>query len=961
MKFIKYFVFICALLSLNAYSQGLKSFKLPNGLSVFIWEDPSAPDVFGIVAVNAGSKEDPQEYTGLAHYLEHLLFKGTDKIGSLDWEKEKPVYDKIIAKYDEMANTADPVQKAAISAEINNLTQTAAQYSLSTEFSALTESYGGQNLNAGTSFDYTIYFNSFPPGEVYKWLELNSERFRNPVFRSFQPELETVYEEYNRGQDQQSRRESEFILEKVFEGHPYARSVIGLPEHLKNPRLSKLTEFYNTWYVPGNMALIISGNVKTNEILPVIREKFGRLEQRPVQEKKVYPETPLKGRKSITAKLARYPELVLVFPGIKSSDEDDIALEICTSLLSNSSQTGLIDKLALDGVLMYASASSETLQDRGIIEITGIPYYDVNQGRYESLGSVEKLLLNELNKIKKGQIDEQLVLSIKNRMIRTHELTMESNSGRANFLADIFLSGKDMNRMLDYGNIVAETSIEKIKETAKKYFGDNYYAFQINEGKPPKGQEIEKPKFDPIQPVRGVESNYAKEFKVLPVKYIKDAFADMNEVESRPINDRSKFFYSKNPNNDIFTLTLRFGIGTAKMPKLGLAVPLMNNAGIMGQMDAQQVKQAFADIGASCSYNVNDSYLTVTITGFDVNLAATCNLATRQILLPKLDEKQMNNQQGQQIQSRRIEKTMNEALTDAVKEYILYGEKSSYIDRLPVTEIRSLTVSNLTGEFQRATDYEAEIHYAGSLSVDEAYDILSKNLPLKQGEKVSTSPEIKDRVQYAENTVFFLPNSDAKQSSIFFYIEGDEYHKDIDPYRSAFNQYFGAGGLNSLVFQEVREYRSLAYSSSAVYVVPSLENRKCYFYGNIGTQADKTVDALEVFTGLLDSMPQYSDRMVNLKSYLKGISSVEKPSFRNASLVYEGWKRRGYEKSPAATNYAIYDAMTFDDVVKFYNDNIKGRTIAIGIVGDPKNIDEKALAKFGKVVKLSKTKMFSEK
>ncbi|MDR3250440.1 MAG: insulinase family protein [Tannerella sp.] len=963
MKSLKSILIICTclLLSLNANSQGLKAFKLPNGLSVFIWEEANDPDVYGMVAVNVGSKEDPEQYTGLAHYLEHLMFKGNNKIGSLNWEKEKPVYEQIIAKYDEMANTEDPVKKAAISDEINELTQQAAQYNISSEFSSLTESYGGQSLNAGTSFDYTVYFNSFPPSEVYKWLELNSERLLNPVFRSFQPELETVYEEYNRGQDNVSRRESEFILEKIFEGHPYSRSIIGLPDHLKNPRLSKLIEFYNKWYVPENMALIISGNVKTNEILPIIREKFGRLENRPAPKKNIYPETPLKGRKSISAKISRVPQLVLAFPGITSSDEDRIALEICISILSNSSQTGLIDKLALDGDLMQAGAGSESLQDRGIIELIGVPVYDRNQGRYESLSSVEKLLMNELKKVKEGQIEEDLIQSIKNRMIKTNEQKLEMNSSRCDAIADIFLSGQDMRLLLDYGSIVQEISVDKIKEIAKKYFGDNYFAFQLSEGKPAKGKELEKPKFKPIQPVQNVESDYAKEFKILPVKFIKNSFADMNEVQVRPINERSKLYYIKNPLNDIFSLTLKFGIGTAKMPKLEQAASLMNNAGIMGQLDAQEVKQAFADLGASCSYRVSDSYLYVTLSGFDVNLEATCNLLTRQVLLPKLDEKQLNNLQGREMQNRVIEKNMNEALVSAVQNYILYGDKSDFIDRLPLSEINDLTVSNLTGEFQRATNYEAEIHYVGNLDIDEVFTILNSNLPLKEGEKVTTSPEIKDRVQYAENTVFFLPNSDAKQSNIFFYIESDEYSKDIDPYKDAFNQYFGGGGLNGLVFQEIREYRSMAYSAYGYYETPLIENKKCYYFGAVGTQADKTLDALEVYVNLLNNLPKYPDRILNLKSYLKGSSSVEKPYFRSASQVYLGWKRRGYSLSPAETNFAKYDALTFDDVVNFYDTKIKGRPIVIGIVGDPKKIDEKALAKYGKVVKLSKNKIFSEK
>jgi predicted Zn-dependent peptidase len=954
------FVFLCSLLSINTNAQGLKAFKLPNGLSVFIWEDEKAPNVFGMVSVNVGAKEDPAEYTGLAHYLEHMMFKGTDKIGALDWNKEKPLYEQIIAKYDEYAQTVDPEQRKAIAKEINQLTIESAKYNLSNEFSNLSQGMGGDNLNAGTSYDYTVYYNSFPPGEVYKWLELNSERLLNPIFRSFQPELETVYEEYNRGQDQQSRRESEFIMSTLFPGHPYSRSVLGLPEHLKNPQLSQLNKFYHNWYVPQNMALILSGNVKTNEILSVIKEKFGRLENRPIPERKVYPETPVKGRKEVTAKLSRYPQVLLAYPGITTGSEDDIALDICISILSNSSRTGLIDKLVLNGDLLSGGANSESLKERGAITINAIPYYDVNQRRYESLKSTEKTLLKEIKKLQDGQFEDWLVQSIKSEMIRSFDLQMESHYSKVYILSAMFNSGKSLEEVLGYKDLVAEITTEKIKETAKKYFGSDFYALHLNEGKPEKGIELEKPKYDPIQPVRGAVSEYNKEFRILPVKYPVDPYAKMDEVTSKQMNDRSKLYYIQNPENDIFTLTLKFGIGTDKMPKLALATSLMNNAGIMGQLDAQELKQAFSNLGASCRYSVSGSYLYVTLNGFEVNLEESCNLLTRNILLPQLDEKQMDRMKGSLYQQRRIEKTANETLGNALHQYALYKDKSSFIDRLSLTEINDLTVSNLTGEFQRATDYEAEIHYAGALPMDDVYEILSKNLPLKQGEKESTSPEIKDRVSYTENTVLFLPNSDAKQSTIYFYIDGDDYKKEKDPYIDAFNEYF-SGGFSGLIAQEIREYRSMAYASGGHYATPALENKKAYFIGSLGTQADKTVDAIEVFVDLLTNMPQYPDRLANIKNFLKETATVEKPHFRDASQIYQSWKLKGYTKSPAETNMPALDKLTFDDIVKFYEENIKGRPIVIAITGNPKMIDENALEKYGKVIKLSTSKVFSDK
>ncbi len=951
---------ICSLIGTNVQAQGLKAFKLPNGLSVFIWEDATAPSAFGMVAANVGAKEDPAEYTGLAHYLEHMLFKGTEKIGSLDWAKEKPVYDQIVAKYDEMAKVTDPEKRKAISKEINDLTKDAAKYSLSNEYSNLTLAMGGDDMNAATSYDYTYYHSSFPSGEVYKWLELNSERFINPVFRNFQPELETVYEEFNRAQDQQARRVNEFVQGNLYAGHPYSRPVIGLPEHLKNPQLSELIKFYNEWYVPSNMALIIVGNVKTNEIIPVIKEKFGRLVNKAAPAKKVYPETPIKGRQEFSAKMSRTPQVLLSYKGITSSNSDDIALDICVSILSNGNRTGLLDKLTLDGDVMGAGAYSQSFLDRGNISVYAIPYYDMNQRRFESLKSAEKLILKEIKKLQDGQFEDWLVQSIKSKMIRDYDLMMESNESKASVISQVFLSGRDMGELLNYKELVSEITTEQIKGIAKKYFGPDYLAFMLNDGKPPKGEKLEKPEYDPILPVRGAESPYSKEFGHLPVKTGATAYANMNDVQERKINDRSKLFYTKNPENNVFTLTLKYGIGTKKMPKLALAAALMNNAGIMGQMDAQTVKQEFSNLGTSCRYSVDNNYLYVTLNGFEESLEASCNLLTRQILLPQLDEKQMNSQKGPYYQMRAMEKTSTEDMASAMNQYVLYQDKSDYIDRLSLAEITEITVSNLTGEFQRATDYEAEIHYVGAMTSDEVYNVLSKNLPLKEGEKASTSPEVEDRIEYKENTIYFLANSDAQQSSISFYIQGDDYKYDSDVYRSAFNQYF-AGGFSGLVLQEIREYRSMAYTAGATYLTPPMEGKKTYLTGRLGTQSDKTVEAIDVFMGLLNSMPEYSDRMPMIKNYMKESSLTEKPHFRYASQIYESWKRRGYTKSPAEANMQKIDNLTFNDIVKFYNENVKGRPVAIGIVGDPKLIDMKALEKYGKVVRVSTGKVFSDK
>ena len=912
-------------IALPSFGQGLKAFKLKNGLSVYVWEDNTKSDVYGIVACRTGSVNDPAEYTGLAHYLEHVMFKGTDKIGALDWATEKPIYDKIIAKYDEMADEADPVKKEAIAKEINELTIEAGKVSVSNEFMNLIESMGGKRLNAGTSFDVTYYHNSFPPYQINKWLEIYSQRLINPVFRTFQTELESVYEEYNMYKDNPGSVQQEFISSVAYEGHPYARPIIGLPEHLKNPRLSKLIEYYNEWYTPENMVLILVGNVNAKQISGRINATFGRLPAKATPERKTYPDLEIKGRKQYNAKIGYYPNVCLVYKGVPSGHPDEKPLEIAMSLLSNSSSTGTLDKLTIDGELTngYAYADTRREQGRNIVRCT--PLYDENQRRFESNKSAEKKALKAIEKIANGQFEEWQINAIKNNMCRDFDLMMESNTSKALTLMQAFISEEDLGQVLNYKDEVMAITTEDIKRVAKQYLTNDYLAIYIEKGKLDKNAKIKKPGYKPIEPPVGKQSLYATQFKNMPIGQVEEKFLDFSEIQSKQLNDRSKMYYSQNPENNVFSLTLRYGVGVRDFPKLGIAADLMNNAGIMGTYEPQQLKEELSRLNATCRVSASQNYL-----------------------------------KGSMLGSRQQRKENVNTLSNALLQYMIFQDKSSYIDELTDKEIYELQISELTGDINRASNYEAEIFYCGTMPFDNAYDVLSKNLPLVANEKPSTSPQDKPMVSVTENTIYFLPNTDAEQAQIYFYLPMAKYDKKDDAIRDAFNQYF-SGGFNGLVMTEIREKRSMAYSAGAYIGTPALPGNPTYLFGNIGTQNDKANDALDVFMGLVTDMPKNADRIDNIKSYIRQEMLTTHPSFRDKAENMRELQRIGYNADPAKENLPKVDALTFDDIVKFYEENIKGKPYCIGVMGNPKDIDLKKLEKYGKVVKLNERKLFNTK
>ena len=942
-----------------AQAQDLKFFKLGNGMSVYIWEDHSKPEVLGSVAVATGSTNDPEQYTGLAHYLEHMMFKGTSKIGTVDWEKEAPIYQKIIGKYDEYSSTVDETARAAISKEINELSIEESKLSVLNEYANLIEGIGGSGLNAGTSYDQTVYYNYFPSNQISKWLPLAAERFKDPVFRAFQSELETVYEEYNMYNDNPSSRESDFMLSTIFEGSAYGRQVIGLGEHLKNPRLSQLIKFYNDWYVPSNMALVLVGDVETAKVMRLINATFGRLAPKPVPERKMEVPFNVTGRKQVKYNEAQIPSVVLAYNGVKRGDKDESALEICISLLSNRFGTGLLDKQVIAGELLNAGASSFSLRDAGRIIIEGIPYYDEAQRSFDSSRKVEKILTEAIGKLSAGDIDTTVLATIKTSMCRDYDLEMEQAESKAGKIWDIFVCNLDVNAELQYKDHVMAVTVDDIRRVASKYFNGNYISMFNEQGKTGKGLKIKKPDIKPLTPVKGQSSAYAGWFRSMQAPAYDETPVDWNKVQEKQINTYSRLYYTQNTRNDVFTLILKYGANSSLLPKLKYGASLMNSAGIMASFDSKEIKEEFARLGATYSVRTDEDYLYVILRGYEDNLKEDCLLLTRLLLMPKLDKKQLGNVIGGAATERFIRKDDLDYLSEALRDYIEYGDESKYKKELTDNELINMDIASLTGSVLEATNYAAEIHYSGMMPFEQVSGILSSCLPLKENEKASSSPLVRPMKDYDGNTVVFVPNSSFQQAQIWFYIPMGEYDKSLEVKRAAFNRYIG-GSFNGLVMQEIREYNSMAYTAFASVLSREYPGSGQGLTGYVGTQNDKAYDAIKLFTSILTDMPQHPEMIESIRSFLMA-DVLSKPDDRLLSRYIADWKLKGYNADPAVEQLQQIKDLKFEDIIEYYNTYVKGKPIVIGVVGSPKNLSVKQLSEFGKVKQISEKSLFNEK
>lgn len=948
--------FLSLLLSATVVGQ-IKTFKLPNGFTVIINEDHRTPTIFGNIVVRAGSVNDPADATGLAHYLEHVLFKGSENVGTTDWSKEKPHYEKIIQLYDKLREVPE-AEREAIQKEINEESILAGVYTINNEFSNLIQSMGGTSLNASTGYEMTQYFNVFPSYQLKKWLDLNLDRFQYPVFRGFQAELETVYEEKNMYSDNPfSVLSEEFGKSFYGASSPYARPILGETEHLKTPSLSKLIEFFKTYYVPSNMCIVLSGDIDVETAKPLLEDTFGKWNPQGSPAKEKIAVSDLKSRTLIKKNISPFPLVIMGFQGASYDNPDGDVLNVIDNILSNRSNTGLLDRLVIDNEFMQVQASSGQQKYTGVFQIFAIPAFDVNKMDFNSLSSVEKSINTVLDNVKKGNFDDWLLQSVKDNLLMDYELSKESNMSVGMQLSQIFAYELPISDFENYAQKLNAVTKEKIAEVAKKYFTSSYVVMQSQKGKPAK-DELAKPEYKPVVPSKGEVSAFAKEWMNQPVAEPKLAFIDFNkDVNKSVLNQGITFYHTQNDANNIFSMTIKYGVGTAVIPELEYSVELMNRAGILAQFNSYELKREFSRLGCVVNFSADKSYTYVTMRGKEANLAKACQLLAKTYLMPALDERQMNSLLGAELSNRTMEGDEKSIQADALQDYLLYGKESDYLTRFTRAQIMEFTVSKLAADFIRATQYETTVHYVGGFEADVVKDVLKKNLAFPSNLQASSSPVVLPKTDYNANTIYVFNNKDARQCDVYIYVPGIEYNLKDAAVIDAYNQYFG-GGFSGIVLQELRELRSFAYTASASYSTPSLPGYKGSLNGYIGVQGDKTNDAIDEFVSLITDMPMKPERIDNIRQYLYQATIASSPSLRNKSMIVERWERLGYTKDPRIDWVAQYDKQTFDDIVKFYNDVIKTHPIAIGIVGNVKQLDMNRLKKIGKVVTVNSKDLF---
>lgn len=935
-------------------------YRLENGLTVYLNEDHSLPNVFGAVAVRAGSKNDPADATGIAHYFEHIMFKGTDRIGTLDYDTERHYLDSITLLYDWLSKEKDPRRQEDIQKNINRLSIKAAEYAIPNELGKILDEMGSTMVNAGTGNEEIVYYNIFPSNQINKWLEVYSHRFIKPVYRLFQSELETVYEEYNMYKDNRFAAAFEAFNRAFYPDHPYGVPIIGYPEHLKTPSLRKMNEFFETWYVANNMALILSGNFRSDEVKPQIERLFGAWRTGQLPPDSDRPKiAPFKGRTLVQQRLTpiRFGLLGYRLPSITHPDRP--ALDVLNKMLTNGSQTGALDELSVNNQLLGAYAIANMQVDAGAQIIFFIPKI-VGQ----SLPAAEKLVKEKISDLREGRFDEALLEAVKTQIRVEQEQNSEDQYKRGYMMLMAFVKHMDWKLVQDYPDRVSHITREEVVRVARQYLGDDHLVFYSKTGFPAKPGPL-KPPFEPI-PSRNTDrqSEYAMSLQDIEVPVQAPAFVKFGtpgepdlDVNILSIGDKIDMYWVENPINTLFELQLVFGTGTHEHPILDQVAAYYGLCG-SETMPFKDFSRKMQALGASYSASASEGAFTVSCTGPEEHLEQVMDYLASWLYNPELDPSRMKVLYQMEQANRKVEAKDPETVGRALYSYAMMGEKSPFLTRLSLKEVGALSPEILKEAMQPVLETALTIHYSGRRPLNEVQDVVTTRLDLGRISRQSLSPVRREYIDYAKATVFFLPDKKAIQSKNYFYVAGQNADLMERANLNAYKEYLD-GGMHSVLFQEVRELRSLAYAVGAQLYAPYYDGERVGLTAFVGTQADKTREAVEVIHGILGDVPGKHDRMEMVRSSLIQSINSNKPTFRRVSTQVAEWIDRGYSQDPRSQWINHYQQMHFTDIMDCYVRQFSTKPVVTTIVGNEKRIGSDWMTKYGEVRRVKVKEIFN--
>ena len=943
----------------------VETFYLPNGLKVLVAEDHSEPKIFGSMIVHAGSKHEDTAATGVAHYFEHMMFKGTDRIGTTDWVKEKPILDSISAAYDRLHDARSDEERNMIQLEINRLNVEASKYAIPNETDAILQKMGCTGLNAATSYDYTIYYNYLPSNQLENWMEVYAERFRNPVYRLFQSELETVYEEKVKNDNKPSIQFIRRMFREAFGDHPYGRETIGYGRHLKCPQPSAMQRFYDQYYVASNMTLLLVGDLNASQARTLTERYFSNLPRGEKAEKKPYDLPRYDRQVAKKMKLTQLSMGFIIFPGVSVNNPDKMALDMASKLIAGSN--GLLDELASNTEIMSAQHLLYSFEESGLNTILYMPI-----PLFQSHKKAEKKIFAALDSIAQGRFSDALFESIKVQALRERKEQTESLKKTALLLQSLETAGSSYQQWLEDNQRLQNLTRQDIMDVANRYFNRNHCTILRSKRGTAPTEEAIKPAWEHLEAQNaGVSSPFAQKIYDRPVAEVTPQVIvfDTNQtikqssnqsvVSILPLTPTCKMYSAANPRNDIFTLKIYYHYGTLDNPNLAMAVDCFELLGA-DSLAREEFNIEVERLGGSFYLSAGNDYTTLSISGFDENFDTIMALVMRKINHPRPGKYTIDIMVEAMNAERKSYRKDASAWSDALLEYAIYGDSSTYVNRLSAEEVKQMKVEDFLAMIEPIYGRDGYVTYVGNADPKRVAEMLVTANLVRPDVTVMPKQRKKTHHKYNEDIVLYATNSKFVKSDIYIIVECPEFDFS-DEYRSfVYDDYMG-GGMNSVFFQEIREFRSLGYNTYTTFNKDFSKHNRPVFLAYLGSQSDKTLEGVEVMTDLLTRFPEREDKFRLTRDYLVATRNGKYIGFRNLPQQVRDWMEVNHlTADPRARTTEKIKNMTYDELCEFHRKYIEGRPRITVISGNAEKFSPDELSRFGKLRELKFEDIFGE-
>ena len=929
-----------------------KIYTLDNGLKVYMTVNKETPRIQTYIAVRSGGKNDPADNTGLAHYLEHIMFKGSEQVGTTDYAAEKPMLDRIQELYDVYRTKTDPGERAAIYYQIDSISYEASKLAIPNEYDKMMALIGAQGSNAFTSNDVTCYQEDIPANQIENWAKVQSDRFKHMVIRGFHTELEAVYEEYNRGLTDDTEKMMVAIDSVLFPHHPYGtQTVIGTQEHLKNPDITAIKKQKATYYVPNNCAICLSGDFDPDEMVRIIEKYFGDWEPtESVPALAFEPEQPLTApvEKHVTGLDAEFAMIGWRYPG-SSSLESDLA-EIVGSILNNG-QAGLIDlDIVQAQTLMTAEAFPYTRTDYGEMLLIGMP----KEG--QSLTEVRDLLLAEVAKLRAGDFDEKLIEATLNNWKLSQMRQLENNRSRAMMFVNSFIAGNDWATDAHRLQRLSAITKEDVVRWANTWLGENSYVVAYKQlGIDPNNKKIEAPKITPIVTNRDLQSDFLRSIQANVPKPIEPVFTDFSKEMEVLESQGLEVLYKQNRTNSVANLQYRFDLGTADDPALGMALSYVSYLGTPTR-SAEEIASEMYRLACTFGLSTGDNATVISINGLGENIGTAMTLVEDLLQNAQGNPEILEGLKADMLKSRSDAKLSQAACNNALRRYVMFGP--DYIRRTTLTDaqLAALTSEELLAKVRGLLGKQHRILYYGPASAAALNTSLTAAHPVG-GPLEPVAKQRQARLQTPEAKVIVAPYN-ARQFNYMQYSDrGETFDLQAVPFVTLFNEYFG-GGMNGIVFQEMRESRALAYSAGANLASPSWEGDTYAFSATIGSQNDKLRAAVNAFDEIIRNMPE-SDKAFDIaKTAILSRLRTSRTTGIGVLSSYLSCRELGLDEPTSRLVFEKVQDMTLSDLGSIRRQWIDGRTYVYSILGDPTDLDMDFLRTLGPVQVVSLSDIF---